>query len=437
MTAAAHADRLALRLTLARAAAWTLLLSGWIGLGSFALLLTPSLFIALALVALWLLALGITATFATRDNLSASTRRVALGLCGAATAAALAWASHGGGLPALLPALVAWAGLPALASGVVRSLRLAQAVRPGPPIAAASFGALCAGLVLAEPGDLQALTLRLGGLVLVVAVALIALQSGAGERSTASRCRAGLFDCSLPAWPAGAWHDVRHWPVLLAGLAMLPMMAALPLMVVWCRAQAIAPQATVLLHLAAMFAPALLLRRSIARWSQRTLSAVCAALLAAGAVVVIWVDAPWNLLGLALAHGAAWGMAWAGQLWAPDRRGRQGASPLRAAIGYAALTVAFGSVVEQFGAAGVSATHVALGLAAVLAWLLGALPRSGAGDRGMSRIGRAFSSRTSTLVVGSDEEVHGRHDEQGEQRSDGQAGEDHQAHRMTPGRAGT
>lgn len=370
MNAAAH-DGLVLRLTLARAAAWTLLLAGWIGLGSFALVLAPGLFVASVLVALWLLALGITATVATRDSLHASTRRVALGLCAALTAAALFWTTRGGGMAALLLALLAWAALTALASGVVRTLRLAQAVRPGPPIGAASLGALCAGLALADPGDLQALTLRLGALVLVLAAVLAALQVGTGERSLASRCRAGLFDCSLPAWPAGAWHDARQWPALLAGLAMLPMMAALPLMVVWCRAEAIAPQVTVLLHLAAMFAPALLLRRSIEQWSQRTVSTVCAAFLAAGAVVVLWADAPWNLLGLAFAHGAAWGLAWAGQLWAPDRRSRQGASPLRAAIGYAALTLAFGAVVEQFGPAGVSATHVALGVAAVLAWLFG------------------------------------------------------------------
>src|SRR5262249_36090146 len=150
---------------------------------------------------------------------------------------------------------------------------------------------------------------------------------------------------------------------LLAGLAMLPMMAALPLMTAWCRAQGVAPQATVVLHLAAMFSPALLLRTSIARWSIRKLSAVCAACLAAGAIVVMWAPAPVNLLGLALAHGAAWGLAWAGQLWAPDRRSRQGASPLRAATGYAALTIAFGLVVEHFGAAGVTVTHAALGLA--------------------------------------------------------------------------
>jgi len=69
-------------------------------------------------------------------------------------------------------------------------------------------------------------------------------------------------------------------------------------------------------------------------------------------------------------HGAAWGLAWGGQLWAPARRGRQGASPLRAAAGYAVLTLAFGLVVGQTGARGVATVHVALGLAAALAWLL-------------------------------------------------------------------
>jgi len=361
-----------LRLTCARAAAWALLLAGWVGLGSFAMVLAPSLASAFALVALWLLALGGVAAVATRDGLHPGIRRIALVLCATLAAAALVWAAHGGGLLALLLALFAWAGLTALASGVVRSLRLAQAARPGPPIGAAGLGALCAGLVLGDLGDLHALTLRLGLLVGVAAIVLAALQRSSGERSPGSRCRAGLFDCSLPAWPAGAWQDARQWPALLAGLAMLPMMAALPLMVAWCRTQSIAPQALVLLHFAAMFGPALLWRRSIARWSVRTLSAVCTLCLAAGAIVVIWADAPLNLLGLAFAHGAAWGLAWAGQLWAPNQRSRQGASPLRAAIGYAALTIAFGALVEQFGAPGVAATHVVLGLAACAAWLLSA-----------------------------------------------------------------
>lgn len=359
----------ALRLLAARATAWALLLAGWVGLGSFALVLAPSRLGAFALVALWLFALGLAATVATRERLGALARRAALALCAALSVAALAWATRGGGLAALLAALAAWAGLTALASGVVRSLRLGQPAPPGPPIVAASLGALAAALALADLDDLHALVWRLGALLLAAAALLAAVQPGDDERTRASRCRAGLFDCSLPAWPVGAWHDLRQWPTLLAGLAMLPMMAALPLMAAYCRAQALAPQAMVGLHFAAMFGPALLGRHAIGRWSPRTLATVCAAGLAAGAVVAFAAPAPWALLGLALAHGAAWGLAWAGQLWAPDRRGRQGASPLRAAIGYAALTLAFGMVVEHFGEAGIGAAHAALGAAAGAAWL--------------------------------------------------------------------
>lgn len=358
----------ALRLTAARATAWALLLAGWVGLGGVALALTPSLLGVHALVAAWLLVLGVAATVATRDGLRARTRRLALGLCSALTAGALAWATHGGGLPALLLALCAWAGLTALASGVVRSVRRAQPQRPAPPIAAASLGALCAALAIGDPADAQALALRLAVLVVLAAMALTLLQVGERPGAATSRCRAGLFDCSLPAWPAGAWHDAQQWPVLLAGLAMLPMMAALPLMVAWCRSEAIAPQAMVLLHFAAMFLPALALRRAMVHWHPRVLPLVCTLLLATGALAVLWAGAPYNFLGVALAQGAAWSLAWAGQLWSPERRSRQGTSPLRAALGYAALTLAVGLAVQALGPLGLALAQAALGLAAILAW---------------------------------------------------------------------
>jgi hypothetical protein len=356
-----------LRLTLARAIAWSLLVAGWVGLGAFATVLAPSTVVAFALIALWLFALGAAARVSLRG--SAWARRAALALCALAVAASLVVAAHGAGMLALLPALVAWAALTALASGVVRNLRLLQPVPPGPPVAAATLGALAAALVLGDIGDLAALAVRLALFVVVAAGALMALQrADAAFPARASGCRAGLFDCSLPAWPSGAWRDARSWPTLLAGLAMLPMMAALPLMVAWCRAQAVPPQAMVLLHLAAMFVPALLLRHFVARWSGNALASVCAGCLVAGAVCVLQAPAPWDWIGLATLHGAAWGLAWAGQLWAPERRGRDGTSPLRAATGYALLTLGFGMVVEQFGAGGVAATHATLGLAALAAW---------------------------------------------------------------------
>jgi hypothetical protein len=359
-----------LRLTLARACAWALLVAGWVGLGSFALQVAPTLSVGFALVALWLLALGAAATVATRGGMHHWTRALALCLGAAITGAGLWFTVRGGGLLALLLALIGWASLTALASGVVRSLRQAQKVVAAPPIVAASLGALGAGLVLGDLGDLPVLAMRLAVFVAAAALVLVSLERRVESSPRAPGCRAGLFDCSLPAWPAGAWRDTLQWPTLLAGLAMLPMMAALPLTAGWCRAQSIPPQTLVLLHLAAMFGPALVLRQSVARWSARTLSIVCTVLLASGAALAALAVAPLDMLGLTAAHGAAWGLAWAGQLWAPARRGQQGASPLRAGFGYALLTLAFGLVVEQAGARGVAAVHEALGLAAVLAWLV-------------------------------------------------------------------
>ena len=365
-----------LRLTLARSLAWLLLIGGWVGLGSFAIVLAPNLHAAFGVVAAWLLALGVAATVATRDALRPATRRAALVLGGLVTGVALQATVRGGGMGALLVAVLAWAVLTALASGVVRSLRLAQRVPPGAPIGAASLGAAAAALLLLDLGDLGGLALRLGGAVIVATVALAALQPGNGSTAPASRCRAGLFDCSLPAWPAGAWHDVQQWPTLLAGVAMLPLMATLPLMAEWCRARGIEPDAMVVLHLGAMFGPPLLLQRAVASWSLRMLSTVCAACLASGALAALAIPAPYGLLALAAAQGAAWGLAWLGQLWAPQRRSRAGTSPLRPALGYAALTVGFGFVVASLGIEGVILTHAVLGVLAAVAWLLAVVTRA-------------------------------------------------------------
>lgn len=365
-----------LRLTLARACAWSLLVAGWIGIGALALQFAPSVAGGFALVACWLFALGAAASLNTGRGLRRSIRTLALLAATTMTALALLASTRGGGLSALVLALVGWAALTALASSVVRGLRLAQPVAPAPPVLAAAVGALGAGLTLGDLGDLAALAPRLAMFVVAVAALLLLLQSPQPVQARSPGCRAGLFDCSLPAWPAGAWRDLLQWPTLLAGVAMLPMMAALPLMAAWCRAQAIAPQAIVLLHLAAMFGPALLLRRWIGHASARTLSLSCAALLTAGALLVSLAAEPWNLLGLAATHGAAWGLAWSGQLWAPARRGQRGASPLPAAAGYAVVTLGFGLLVERLGAQGVVLVHAALGVTAVLAWLLWAAVRT-------------------------------------------------------------
>jgi hypothetical protein len=373
-------DAVAWRLQVARACAWALLVAGWIGIGSLAFVRAADVVSGFALVALWLIVLGAAATRVTRLDVPLPWRAAALLGAALVGAAGLWHAAQGGGLAALVATVLGLGALTALASGVVRRLRVAQQIVPQPPIAAAGIGALMAGLVLGDIGDVPALTLRLGVFVVAVAGVLALLPLGVATRTPPPGCRAGLFDCSLPAWPAGAWRELAQWPTLLAGLAMLPMMAALPLMAAWCRAESIAPQVMLMLHLAAMFGPVWLWRSMLPRASTSTLAAGCAALLAAGAVIVGWAPAPLDLLGLALAHGAAWGLAWGGQLWAPARRARQGTSPLRAALGYALLTLAFGALVDRYGVRGVALTHAALGLAAAAAWVISASARAAAPD---------------------------------------------------------
>lgn len=364
-----------LRLTLARACAWALLLAGWVGLGGLAASLFPSWSGGFGLVALWLLAIGAAARVATRGNLALWVHRAMLGAGAAATAGGLWWAVHGGGLGALMLALAGWAALTAMASGVVRSLRLACPSVPRPPLVPASLGALGAAIFLGELGDARALALRLMVLVAVAGCTLLLLRAPVREGVARPGCRAGLFDCSLPSWPAGAWREFLQWPTLIAGLVMLPAMASLPLMEKWCRVGGVAPQTMVLLHLAAMFGPALVLRHWVARWSGRTLASVCAALLALGAAIAVGSVPPFNLLGVSVAQGAAWGIAWSGQLWAPTRRGQQGTSPLHAAAGYAVLTLAFGALVDRAGVRGVILMHAGFGLAAACAWLLAGATR--------------------------------------------------------------
>lgn len=372
-------------LLLARACAWALLVAGWVGIGALALRLAPDTRSGFGLVALWLLALGAAATLPRALPPWPRLRVPALVLAAGGIGAAMAAAPRGGGLGLLVAALLGWALLTALASGVVRVLRQRQPALPRPPVASAAIGAAAAALALGDPSDVAALSLRLALFALAVAALLALLQWRVAAGGARPGCRAGLFDCSLPAWPAGAWSDPWQWPTLLAGLAMLPMMAELPLMASWCRADGVSAQALVALHLAAMFGPVWLLDTTLARWPLRRLAQACAALLGAGAAIVLLAPAPWDWLGLAAAQGMAWGLAWGGLLWAPARRGRDGSSPLRAAAGYALLTAAFGLLVDAAGARGAAAAHTALGLAAVAALLWAG---RGAGAAGEARLHR-------------------------------------------------
>lgn len=359
------------RLNLARSLAWGLLLGGWIGLASLAALLAPGPLAGYGLVALWLLALGAFATLLGRLPLKPAASRVLLIVCAALAARGLFAAVQGSGLAALVPALLAWALLTALASASVRALRAAAPRRPGPPIAAGAAGALIAWAVVGDAGDVAALAPRLSALLLLAATLLAALHPGGDRVASRPGCRAGLFDCSLPAWPAGGWRTPQRWPVLLAALVMLPMMCSLPQMLALCRSASVAPQAVLGAHLAAMFVPALLLR-GVARNAPGATGWTCAALLAAGGGAA-WLAGAAAWWWLAFAHGTAWSLAWAAQLEQAELRAGANASPLRVAAVHALFALLLGAAVAVAGLQAVFGLQMGLATAAalvvcVLAW---------------------------------------------------------------------
>ena len=353
------------RVQLARTLAWALLLGGWVGVGSLAQALSSGPLAAFGTIALWLLALGAFATLIGRMHLHRWALRGLL-LCAALLSArALFSALHGGGWAALLPASLAWALAVALASSTVRVCRLAASGRLPSPVRAAAVGAVLAWWCVGDITDLHALGLRLMlGMLAACAVLVVLLPRGAAHGG----CRAGLFDCSLPNWSRTGWREPQRWPVLLASLVMLPMMCGLPWMVSLCRSDAVSPQAVLALHFAAMFLPALWIadRPSFERHAANA----CAALLAFGALAVLVAPGASAWWGLALAHGAAWSVAWAAQLG--DRSIRAQAphtSPLAGAVFNALFALTLGLAVAVFGLSALGGWHVALGTLAALSAL--------------------------------------------------------------------
>ena len=91
-------------LWLARAAAWSLLLGGWLVFGTLGLFWAPRAEWALAPLALWLPGIALVLR-ATRRRASTPTAGALLLLASAAATAAGLWAAmHGGAWPALLAA---------------------------------------------------------------------------------------------------------------------------------------------------------------------------------------------------------------------------------------------------------------------------------------------------------------------------------------------
>lgn len=368
------------RLWLARVLAWALLLGGWVALASLAAARSATLGGGLPVLALWLLAVGAATQALPRWLPQAGPRRIALLLSAAATALAV----QAPGRWALPAAALAWAALVVLASLTVRACRQVAPQRPGPPTAAAAAGGALVWALMAATGAgslnastaslAQALSLALPGVALLLALLHPRQLSGH------SRCRAGLFDCSLPAaWPAGQGHQPGRWPLVLASWVMLPMMCSLALMPQLCRSNALlTPAAMLALHLAAMLGPAAL-------WRGRAVpSGGVAALVMAGAVALWALPAPWAWPALALLHGSAWSLAWAGQLAvrgqaaaAPAAQPQGGpAPPWRLAALHAGLAWGLGVALDAVGPGALVGVHGALGGLAAVSWLALAVGRA-------------------------------------------------------------
>ena len=357
------------RVQLARTLAWALLLGGWVGVGSLAQALSSGPLAAFGMIALWLLALGAFAALIGRMQLHRWALRGLLVCAALLSARAVFSALHGGGWAVLLPASLAWALAIALASSVVRACRLAVPEPVPSPVRAAAFGAVLAWWCVGDITDLHALgpRLMLGMLAVSAVLAVLLPQRSAGHGA----CRAGLFDCSLPNWSRTGWREPQRWPVLLASLVMLPMMCGLPWMVSLCRSDAVSPQAVLAVHFAAMFLPALWIARRPS--FERHAANACAALLALGALVLVTAPEASAWWGLALAHGAAWSVAWAAQLGDHGVRNPGHASPLVGAALNAAFALALGLAASFIGLQALTGWHVALGAMAAASLLVGAV----------------------------------------------------------------
>lgn len=354
-----------LRLALARTLAWTLLMAGWFGLTQLAERHAATPLPAFALVAGWLLALGVAASSSARLAARSWWLRALLLASALIAAGALLGASQGSGLLLLWPAMLSWALLVALASATVRALRHAAPRRAAAPVLPAAAGATLAVLAVGESAE----PVRLAALLAIAAAVLVLLVPAGGPSAARPGCRAGLFDCALPAWPHEAWREPSRWPLLIAMLAMLPMMAALPQMLVLCSAEGLKPPVLLAAHLVAMFGPALLWPRA---WPMRWRVSACALLLVLGGAVRWWQPSQAALWAM-LAQGAAWSLAWSGQLGDAGTRATPRSAPWRAALGHAALALGLGLAVTLAGPRALQGAQIALAGAALFAVVIAAL----------------------------------------------------------------
>lgn len=386
-------------LATARMLAWALLIGGWLALAALGRQVRPLAAGGLWLPAIWLLGMSVALAWAGRRPVTpAAQAGWALGLAGLASLAALGTAD----LPVAgaVGLALGWGGLLAVAATVVRGLRGARAellaaatapparqaaARPALPTGPAAAGALLAWALSGGAAGADAASLRHGAAcaLALAALALTILALVAGR--AASACRSGLFDC---AWPPLRWAALRHaaqWPQLAAGLAMLPMMAALPWMADWCGRPGAGPAELAAQHLAAMLLPALLasaLPRGRAptgrpAWRDALPRHGVAVLLALGGLALIAWPGRDGLAAAAIVQGLAWSLAWRLRLAGAEPALPAVSRPPSAARGLGASALAlllFGLALDAFGPQTLVALHAALALAG-LAGGLAALGR--------------------------------------------------------------
>jgi hypothetical protein len=357
----------------ARTLAWTLLFAGWLVLGALGIRHAPAAAGSLAPVALWLLTLGLASRASASWSPSAGVLR--LWLCGSATLTALSLAALAQGLPqALWLAASAWGLLLVAASRVVRGWRRQPGPRLPSPVRPAGLGAFAAWALAGDPAATAVQPGLAGVTVLAIGCALAwQVPPVVDDRRGAPGCRSGLFDCAL-AWPALAqWRDPAYWPWLAASVAMLPMMASLPLMAEGCARAGWPAHAVTGAHLLAMLAPAVVVAASRSTALARRLPGLVALALTAGGAAALAVPGVAGLTMAMALQAAAWGMAWAGtmtptvpaSLRAAAAHGGPGASALTSA---ATVTV-LGVLAAGDGLAAWSGIHVGLGMVAALGYV--------------------------------------------------------------------
>ena len=122
-----------MKLAVARTFAWTLLLSGWLVLGSLGQLHLPLFAHGLFPVVLWLATAGVVFHLGQGVLVSGRAMRAVMAVLGLLVGACLLWATRGGGPLAVCSAAVGWGALLVAASRAVRLMRADR--RPPPPVA--------------------------------------------------------------------------------------------------------------------------------------------------------------------------------------------------------------------------------------------------------------------------------------------------------------